>query len=205
MIIVFEHIIDAGQRLSEAQVILKKSIEMLGLEAILFPGGKSYAKFRDILEYGRSCCTGPAFVWCNSDVILRRNPYELANDGWVHGFHRTEVPSGEVTFGVDMYLIPCSVWDNYLSKDIPDLYCGTSFVDWWITRAAQKTGIYENHTGYIDHVSHEKSSAASSMQNKYYRHNLREYNAWARRNGVGGVDVPISLPGPLAKISQWFS
>lgn len=200
LIIVFEHIPNAGTRLAAAQERLEMSIRSHGLKPVRYLGDRSYAKFRNLLELGRAEAEGDAFVWCNSDVELRRNPYDLVGDERVHGFFRTEIPSGEVTWGVDMYLIPCGTWDDYLSKDIPDLYCGTSFVDWWITRACQKMGVYENHIGYIDHLSHHKSGAASSMDNPYYRHNLRAYNSWAKRNHVGTVDVPVSFRRILARV-----
>lgn len=205
MIVVFGWIDGARPRLEKAQAVLEESIVAQGLTPLRYPGGRDLFKFRDILASGRSAATTDAFVWCNSDVILRRNPFELAGDGRVHGFHRTEIPSGSITYGVDMYLIPCRVWDELLAPNAPDLYCGASFVDWWITRACQKEAIYENHTGYIDHVTHEKSSAATAATDRYYRHNLREYNRWAKRTGLAMVDRPARLPQFLRRLKSWAS
>ncbi|GAB4165151.1 MAG: hypothetical protein Fur0032_01710 [Terrimicrobiaceae bacterium] len=205
MIVVFGWIEDARPRLAKAQAVLEESIVAHGLTPLRYTGGQDLFKFHDMLARGRAAATTDSFVWCNSDVTLRKNPFDLAGDGRVHGFHRTEVPSGSITYGVDMYLIPCRVWDELLSPNAPDLYCGASFVDWWITRACQKAAIYENHTGYIDHVTHEKSSAATAESDRYYRHNLREYNRWARRAGVGTVDVPVRLPKFLQWLTSWAS
>jgi len=172
-------------RLAAAQETLRKSILDLGLEPDLYRVGPDLFKFGDLLRHARASTDADAFVWCNSDVILRKNPYDLPERNCVHGFVRTEIPSGHITYGVDMYLIPNTVWDELLSKDIPDLYCGTSFVDWWVTRCAQLHGSYRWHAGYIDHVTHERSSAALSGGDRYYRHNQREYNRWAKRHGAG--------------------
>ncbi|HRJ72146.1 MAG TPA: hypothetical protein PLS03_07965 [Terrimicrobiaceae bacterium] len=180
-------------RLRAAQQTLADSVRSFGLEPLLFPAGRDMVKFADILRLARKESRGTHFVWCNSDVILTKNPYDFADDSQVHGFPRTERPSGEVCCGIDMYLIPNRVWDDYLSKDVPDLYCGGATIDWWITRACQKAGIYQFHEGCIDHVTHPRS-AASGGGDAYYRHNIRAYNAWARRNNVGTLDEYIRLP-----------
>lgn len=180
-------------RLKAAQQTLKESVESFGLESDLFHAGPQMVKFADILWQGRRNSTGDAFVWCNSDVILKKNPFKINDLSKVHGFHRTEVPSGEITYGVDMYLIPNRIWDEVLSKDIPDLWCGAATIDWWVSRACQLQGIYENHTGYIDHVTHERSQS-SGGGNYYFRYNVREYNRWARRNGAGTLDMIMHLP-----------
>jgi hypothetical protein len=183
-----------SKRLRDAQQTLLDSVASLGLEADLFYAGPDMVKFADVLWQGRRNSIGDAFVWCNSDVILRKNPFEIADRSNVYGFHRTEVPSGEICGGVDMYLIPNQVWDDFLSKDIPDLYCGASFVDWWITRRCQMVGRYVSLNGYIDHVTHETSNASGNSRNRYYQHNLKHYNGWARRVGVGTVDLHVTLP-----------
>jgi len=95
-----------------------------------------------------------------------------------------------------MYYIPARWWDDYLSKDIPELYLGASYVDWWISKAMQKVGAYENLSGYIDHVTHPQSAAAGSDANPYYQKNFRSYNAWAQRNRLEPIPAPRFLvPG----------
>jgi hypothetical protein len=112
----------------------------------------------------------------------------------VLGFHRRELPSGEICQGVDMYLIPNLIWDNYLARDIPDLWCGGTHVDWWLTRAASLIGAYEAHVGFIDLPSHPESGASKRESDSHFRHNVREYNAWAMRNGAGALELPARLP-----------
>lgn len=182
-----------SERLRVAQAKLLESIEAFGLDPVLYPAGAGMEKFGDILKFARQNAGPDAFIWCNSDVTLTRNPYDVENRDIVHGFHRTEVPSGDITYGVDMYYIPNKIWDEYLSVDMPDLWCGAATIDWWLTRACQKKGIFEGHVGYIDHITHERS-AASGGGDRYYSDNIREYNAWARRNNVGTLDEYIRLP-----------
>ena len=93
-----------------------------------------------------------------------------------------------------MYLIPNLLWDNYLARDIPDLWCGGTHVDWWLTRAASLIGAYEAHAGFIDHPSHPESGASKRDSDPHFRHNVREYNAWATRNGAGALELPARLP-----------
>jgi len=185
----------SNERLKRAQNELLGTILEFGLEPVLFPAGPALVKFGEILEIARkSVPVGSSFVWCNSDVTLTADPYSL-DDGWtVRGFHRREIPSGEICGGVDMYLIPCGIWDKVLSRDVPDLWCGGTHIDWWLTRAASLTGCYSAHFGYIEHVSHAESPASKSKSSGIYRHNIREYNAWARRNGAGLHETRVGLP-----------
>ena len=180
-------------RLRLAQESLRESVLALGLEPLLYPAGPEMVKFADILRFARERSSGDSFVWCNSDVTLLRDPYEVDDHGNVHGFHRTEMPSGEVCGGVDMYLIPNKVWDDWLGVNSPDLWCGATHVDWWLTRAPALQGCYRSHIGYIDHLSHP-ASPASKGGNALYRHNIREYNRWARRNGAGLFEELLDLP-----------
>jgi len=182
-----------SQRLALAQAQLEESIVAFGLTPLRFPAGPAFIPIGDVLAEARRLTTDEAFVWCNSDVIITRNPFEVPNPSQVYGFHRRELPSGEICGGVDMYYIPLEPWDNYLSKDIPHLYLGASYVDWWISRAMQKVGAYENLTGYIDHITHPQSEAAGSDANPYYQKNFRAYNAWARRNGLEPIPAPPFL------------
>lgn len=185
-----------SQRLALAQARLEESIVSFGLTPLRYNAGPALIPIGDVLAEARQQTSGDAFVWCNSDVILTQNPFEVPKPIQVYGFHRREVPTGQLTLGVDMYYIPVKWWDIYLSKDIPKLYLGASYVDWWISRAMQKVGAYENLTRYIDHVTHPQSEAAGSDANPYYQKNFRAYNAWAKRNGLAPIPAPpFLLPG----------
>lgn len=183
-----------SDRLREAQERLRESIVAMGLAPSLFPAGPGMVKFADVLGFARKQARGASFVWCNSDVTLTQDPFALEDERTVRGFHRREVPSGEICGGVDMYLIPNSFWDEVLSKDLPDLWCGATHVDWWLTRAAALAGRYTSHFGFIDHVSHPESQASKAGVNPFYRHNVREYNKWARKNRAGSFERRIRLP-----------
>ena len=183
-------------RLSNAQRRLEESILSFGLTPLRFPVGADLVAIGDVLSEARLQTAEAAFVWCNSDVMLAKNPFDVPNPDKVYGFYRREVPSGEICGGVDMYYIPVKWWDEYLSKDIPKLYLGASYVDWWISRAMQKVGAYENLVGYIDHETHPQSEAAGSDANPYYQKNFRAYNAWARRNSLEAIPAPpFLIPG----------
>jgi hypothetical protein len=197
-----------NERLRLAQQRLLESVRFLGLEASLFPTGPKMIKFGDILRHARRESVGTSFVWCHSDLILTKDPFLLADHGKVVGFHRRELPSGEICQGVDMYLIPNLIWDNYLARDIPDLWCGGTHVDWWLTRAASLIGAYEAHVGFIDHPSHPESGASKRESDPCFRHNVREYNAWALRNGAGALELPARLPligASMSPITDYFS
>ena len=182
-----------NERLKIAQENLLQSVVNLELEPLLYPAGSKMVKFTDILSFARTNTEGTSFVWCNSDVNLLRNPFEVDNGKNVHGFHRAEVPSGAICRGVDMYLIPCKAWDDYLGVNPPDLWCGATHVDWWLSRSPALRGSYQSHFGYIDHLTHSESPA-SKGGNELYRHNIREYNRWAHRNGAGLFEELIDLP-----------
>jgi hypothetical protein len=182
-----------SSRLHHAQNLLENSIRHQGLQPFRFLAGPKLILISDLLKTARSHCIGNAFVWCNSDVVLTQNPFTVPDPSRVYGFHRREIPSHEISLGVDMYFIPIKWWDEYLSKDIPKLYLGASYVDWWISRAMQKVGAYENLVGYIDHVTHTQSEAAGSEANPYYQKNFRAYNAWAKRNGLEPIPAPPFL------------
>lgn len=181
------------KRLAVAQAQLEESILSFGLTPLRFPAGTDLIPIGDVLAEARRQTRGESFVWSNSDVILTQNPFEVPNPSQVYGFHRKELPTGQITLGVDMYYIPVKWWDEYLSKDIPKLYLGASYVDRWISRAMQKVGAYENLTGYIDHVTHPQSEAAGSDANPYYQKNFCAYNAWAKRNGLAPISAPPYL------------
>jgi len=182
-----------SKRLAVAQAQLEKSILSFGLTPLRFPAGPDLIPIGDVMAVARRHTTEEGFVWCNSDVVLKQNPFDVPDTGQVYGFHRSEVPSRQISRGVDMYYISVKWWDEYLSKDIPKLYLGASYVDWWISRAMQNAGAYENLVGYIDHVTHPKSAAAGSEANSYYQKNFRAYNAWAKRNGLSLIPAPPYL------------
>ena len=186
-----------SERLKVAQAKLIEGVLGLGLKPVLYPGGPEMVKFVDILRFARERAEGGSFVWCNSDVTLSRNPYDVLagdDDGkTVHGFHRREVPSGEICGGVDMYLIPCMAWDEWLGVNPPDLWCGATHIDWWLTREPALRDCYQSHFGYIDHLTHPESPA-SKGGSALYQHNIREYNRWARRSGAGRFERRVSLP-----------
>jgi hypothetical protein len=185
----------ASGRLAEAQERLEASIRGFGLQAVPFPAGKDLVFFGEVLRAVRAEVGGAAFVWCNSDVVLTRNPFDVPDPGRVYGFHRREVPSGEINRGVDMFYIPTAVWDGVLARDIPRLYAGASFVDWWIPRRMAALGIYGNLEGYIDHVTHPTSAASGSDANRHYQWNFREYNRFAARNALPPIPAaPFLVP-----------
>lgn len=183
-------------RLARAQETLRQSVEGMGLQPRLFPAGPKLVKFRDVLAHAREGCpAGGSFVWCNSDVRLLRDPYALEDGKTMFGFHRTEIPSGEICGGVDMYLIPAALWDSVLSRDVPDLWCGATHIDWWLTRAGILAGCYQARNHFISHETHPESPASKSGKNPHYRHNIREYNRWAVRNKTERHLSEVRLPG----------
>jgi hypothetical protein len=197
-------------RLERAQSQLKESVFALGLKPVCFECGPAMVKFADVLRFAREHAKGDSFVWCNSDVILARDPYETNDLTKVHGFHRREIPGGEICGGEDMYLIPNGIWDDLLSKDIPDLWCGATHVDWWLTNAASIAGKYRSHTGFIDHRSHETSGASKRRSNKFYLHNIKRYNKWASKHGatifLERIDLPIVRESlsPLTDLWRYY-
>jgi hypothetical protein len=121
-----------------------------------------------------------AFMWVNSDCELLDPPPRPAA-GHVIGIHRIE-DDGSTCLGVDAYVITCEAWDKYYANDLPSMYCGGTHVDWWLTRLAQKHGIYKSLVG-LRHPSHQKSNA-SAGRDEYGHHNLLHFHAWAERNGI---------------------
>ena len=112
--------------------------------------------------------------------------------------------------GWTWHLIPKSIWDGYLSRDIPISGAGASHVDWWLTRASALIGADESHNGFIDHPSHPESGASKRATNPHFRHNACwAYNAWAKRNGAGVLELPARLPligasmSPITDYLRW--
>ena len=186
----------ASKRLEIAQRNLEASISALQLNGVPFEAGAKLVPIGDVLRRTRERATGRGFVWCNTDVIITRDPFDVPDPECVYGFHRREVPSGEPCGGVDMYYIPLGWWDRYLSKDVPRLLIGASYVDWWISRAMEKAGHYRNLEGYIDHPTHPTSAASGSDADPGYQANFKSYNRWAARNSLSPIPAaPYLVPG----------
>ena len=177
----FDETID--NRLIQASKLLKSSLYSFDIACKGVFSPYEYITFKEVLEHARYHTKHSYFVWCHTDVVLTKDPFEGLPEGVNYGFHRIERPSGEVCKGIDMYRIDNDLWDNVLTKDVPDLYLGGTHIDWWLSRACQKYGQYENLTGYIDHPSHERTptSAGSDERGK---HNIKEYNEWADRHNI---------------------
>jgi hypothetical protein len=183
-------------RLAKAQEKLEESILSFGLDPLRIDAGRDLVKLGVALARAREICGGTGFVWCNSDVILTKSPYDLPESSKTYGFHRREIPSGEINLGVDMFYIPNQVWDAILSKNFPPLLIGASYVDRWIPRYLEKVDRYENLKGYIDHPTHPTSSAAGADADLDYQHNFRVYRQWAKRYDLDPIDAPPYLvPG----------
>jgi hypothetical protein len=192
--VVYLKLDSASERLLKAQRELEASIDHFHLDPLPYPAGRRLVPLGNLLKKARKMATGNAIVWANSDVVLTKNPFDVPNPDQVYGFPRQEMPSREISKGIDMLYIPISVWDMILSKDVPKLFLGASYVDWWIPRFMEHLGAYENLTGYIDHLSHPPSASASSDKNRYYQANFNAYNAWAQRHGLVTIPMPPVIP-----------
>lgn len=139
-------------------------------------------KFGDILSMARKRASPDGWMgYVNSDCVLIDDPWKSITQRVAYGFRRIEKPSGGICSGVDMYILPVEIWDQYLSQDLPDMYIGVTHVDWWLTRACQKIGKYTETDGAITHESHPKVSGATHPKARY---NLDAYHSWACRNNI---------------------
>lgn len=181
-------------RLLHAQKELEKSISHFNLDPLPYSAGAGLIPIGNLLLKARKMAAGKAMVWCNTDVVLTRDPFDVPNPDQVYGFYRREIPSGEICPGMDMYYFPLKEWDQVISKDIPKLFIGASYVDRWIPSLMQHLGRYENLTGYIDHVSHPTSAASGKDSDRYYQSNFNAYNQWARRQGLAIIPEPPVIP-----------
>jgi hypothetical protein len=75
------------------------------------------------------------------DIIL--NLYKVLAHEIVYSFHRCDVPPGEMVKRIDIYKIPLHWWDDYLSKNMPQLYLGASYVDRRVSRVMGKKHIQD--------------------------------------------------------------
>lgn len=124
------------------------------------------------------------FGWINGDCQLLYDPSCLIQTEQfdVYGLKRMEMYIGERCHGVDGYIIKSSFWENFLSKDIPKMYVGGTHVDWWLSRATQKYGVYKE-SYLLSHLPHERTLTSLGVD-EWGTNNLKEYNSWAQRNNV---------------------
>ena len=57
-------------------------------------------------------------------------------------------------------------------------------------------------------LSHPESGASKRESDPHFRHNVREYNAWAMRNGAGALELPARLPligASMSPITDYLS
>ena len=173
---------DGDERVNYAKALCQSSIKRFyGIELVEIPGTPR-PFFNDMLQKA-SEGDGDYFGWINGDCQLLINPISLIGmQADVFGMRRIELGTGEKCGGVDGYIIKKSFWNDVLSKDQPRMYVGGTHVDWWITRATQKFGKYDEGF-YLAHIPHERT-AASIGTDDYGKNNLDQYNAWADRNGI---------------------
>lgn len=155
-----------------------------GWHPVIFDGEMRRPFLGDMLALTRKIAAeagDDGFGWINSDCVPDGLFFNAQPTG-VIGFHRRESADGTKCMGVDGYIFEAAAWDRYYAPDIPQMYVGATHVDWWITRLAQKHGIYSALTA-LRHESHTRT-AASQGADYYGQHNLRAFHAWAQRNGV---------------------
>lgn len=175
-----------SERINRVQQELFTSCVKFGIYPILYVDDDRVPKFGDILKSARQCASKDGWMgYVNSDCVLQEDPWKYINDRIAYGFHRIEMPSKERCLGVDMYILPIEIWDNYLSKDIPDMHVGVTHIDWWLTRAMQKMNQYKAIDNVITHESHPKVSGEGVHPLAEY--NVNEYNKWADRNQISKV------------------
>lgn len=172
----------ADPRLVSQQNNMALRLLAQGHGLVLFEGDRR-PLLTDMLLKARELAGEEAFfAWINSDCLPMVDFDIAARPGYVTGFKRIESVDGSVCGGVDAYVIACEVWDRLYKPDLPQMYVGGTHVDWWLTRLAQKHKVYQEQVG-LWHESHEKS-ATSWGRDQWGEHNLKEYGAWAERNGV---------------------
>lgn len=123
---------------------------------------------------------GGTFMWLNSDCwIGMLPPYD---HNVITGLHRRESADGSICGGVDGYIIPCHLWDTLYAPDLPGMYVGGTHVDWWLSRCAEKHGVYRR-AAVLHHLTHERTAASAGLDD-YGQHNLRVFHEWAARNEI---------------------
>lgn len=167
-------------RTQTAQHAMILSLFDHGLEPVIF-NGTPRPLLSEMLQTARRLSPGDGFFgWVNSDCSIIRWPQP--DPAHVIGLHRVETGNNSVCLGVDGYIFPCQLWDGIYATDCPELYVGATHVDWWLTRLAEKHGIYKSMTGLL-HPSHERTTASKGLD-QWGRHNLIEFAAWAKQNGI---------------------
>lgn len=181
MNIALAYINEKDQRLVLAQGSCLSTLLHFGQVPVIFNGTPRPFLGDMLLEARRLSKDNKFFGWVNSDCVFLAHPEMIAFHGHVVGIQRHE-SNGSRCDGVDAYIFDCEVWDNLYAKDIPQMYVGGTHVDWWITRLAQKHNLYlENRS--LFHRSHPRSETSAGLSPEG-QHNIREFNAWADRNGV---------------------
>jgi hypothetical protein len=181
------------QRINEAMHLCRTSVERFQDVELIEISGTPRPLFNEMLQtsYNKAIEEGSDwFGWINGDCqLLRDLKFAQELDVDVYGLQRIEIGIGEQCTGVDGYIIKCEFWKNVLSKDIPQLYVGGTHIDWWISRAAMKFGKYDE--GYLlAHIPHERTETSIGVD-EFGLQNLKEYEAWAIRNDIGGEQVSV--------------
>ena len=172
----------ADKRLVSQQNNMALRLLAQGHSLVIFSGDQ-HPLLTDMLRKCRELAGAEQFfAFINSDCLPCVDFDLSARPGYVTGFKRIESIDGTVCGGVDAYVFACEAWDKLYAPDLPQMYVGGTHVDWWLSRLAQKHGCYQEQVG-LWHESHEKS-ASSRGQDERGEHNLKEYGAWAERNGV---------------------
>lgn len=182
MNIALAYINTEDDRLRIAQTNALRALTQFGCNPIIF-NGRPRPFLGDMLKAARGLAgKAPSFGWINSDCEIQLNPYFIGDKERVVGLRRVETADSSICGGVDGYIFPCELWDAVYAPDIPKMYVGGTHVDWWITRMAQKIGAYREYVALL-HRSHHRIETSAGLSPEG-QHNIREFNAWADRNGV---------------------
>ena len=143
---------------------------------------KPRPRFNDMLAMARAGGQNEYFGWINSDCQLLLNPQIIINQNTlldVIGLKRIEIGTGQKCGGVDGYLIKKAFYDKHLC-DGPKMWIGASHIDWWISRAAQRFGNYQEGV-FLAHVPHERTKISIG---ELGAENIQAFNEWADAKGV---------------------
>lgn len=182
-------------RINEAMNLCRTSVKRFKNIELIEISGTPRPLYNEMLQtsYNKAVkCGSKWFGWINGDCQLLRDLKFVDDlDVDVYGLQRLEIGIGEKCLGVDGYLIKCEFWENFVSKDIPQLYVGGTHIDWWITNVAKKYGKYDE--GYLlAHIPHERTQTSMGVD-EYGLQNLSEYEAWAIRNGIETGSKPDTI------------
>jgi hypothetical protein len=175
-------------RVNYAAMLCKTSLKRFEEIELIAVKGSPRPFLDEMLTLAAEGSSGEYFGWINGDCQLLTAPSQLPlQDFDIYGLRRLELGIGEQCGGVDGYFIRKSFWESTLSRDLPHLYVGGTHVDWWLSRGAQRFGRY-GEGFWLGHIPHERTSTSLGLDQAGV-HNLREYNAWADRNGVSKDEV----------------